>query len=234
MTQRLFGQGSRTGDEHWISVSDMMAGLMIIFLFIAITYIRPIVEVQSQIREIVVAWQDSEVEIHKSLNEEFKYDLPRWAAELDRETLSIRFKAPDVLFASAAAELRPKFKRILEDFFPRYLLVLERYRNTIAEVRLEGHTSSEWDRAETEDEAYFHNMELSQARTRAVLEYCLGLQSVRPSRKWARKLITANGLSSSRLIFRGSREDSVASRRVEFRVLTNTKEQIVKILETVQ
>lgn len=233
MTQSLFGRSRKTDEEYWVSVSDMMAGLMVIFLFIAITYIRPIVETQSKIREIVVTWQESEVEIHDTLNEEFKDDLPQWGAVLDRETLSIRFKSPDVLFASATAEIRPKFSRILDDFFPRYLHVLEKFRGSIAEVRLEGHTSSEWDGAETADEAYFRNMDLSQARTRTVLEYCLGLPSVRPSRSWARSLITANGLSSSRLILRGSREDSVASRRVEFRVLTNTKEQIVRILETV-
>ena len=234
MTQKLFRDRAKSDEEHWISVSDMMAGLMVIFLFIAITYIQPLSGFKERVRKIVVTWQESEVEIHDTLYEEFKNDLPKWNAELDRETLAIRFKAPDVLFDAATAEVKLEFKLILDDFFPRYLNVLDRFRDSIAEIRIEGHTSSEWDGVETEDEAYFRNMELSQARTRTVLEYCLGLPSVRIYREWARKLITANGLSSSHLIFRNYREDVVGSRRVEFRVRTKAKEQIVKILETIK
>lgn len=232
--ERLFGRSALSEDDHWLSVSDLMAGLMVIFLFIAITYIRPIVEIQSKIRNIVVAWKESEVEIYETLNEEFKDDLPRWNAELDRKTLSLRFKAPDVLFDSATAVLKPEFRRILDNFFPRYLNVLHQFKDAIAEVRIEGHTSSEWEGANTKDVAYFMNMALSQARTRAVLEYSLGLPLVNPYKEWARKLITANGLSSSRPILQGSREDRIRSRRVEFRVRTNTKEQIVRVLETIE
>ena len=230
----LLGRSSRSDDEHWISVSDLMAGLMVIFLFIAITYIRPVVETQNRIRDIVVAWKDSEVEIHDALQREFKDDLPRWHAEIDRETLSIRFQAPDVLFDAGTANLQPEFKSILDDFFPRYLKVLHKFQDAIAEVRIEGHTSSEWEGAATGDEAYFKNMALSQTRTRSVLEYALGLPSVNPFKEWAQAHLTANGLSSSQLVYRGSQEDKTRSRRVEFRVRTNSKEQIVRVLETIE
>lgn len=231
---QLLGRSSRSDDDHWISVSDLMAGLMVIFLFIAITYIRPVVETQNRIRDIVVAWKDSEVEIHNALQREFKNDLPKWHAELDRETLSIRFRAPDVLFDAGTANLQPEFKSILDDFFPRYLKVLHVFQDAIAEVRIEGHTSSEWEGADTDDEAYFRNMALSQARTRSVLEYALGLSSVNPFKEWAQAHLTANGLSSSQLVYRGSQEDKARSRRVEFRVRTNSKEQIVRVLETIE
>ena len=232
--EQILGRGSRSDDEHWISVSDLMAGLMVIFLFIAITYIRPVVETQNRIRDIVVAWKDSEVEIYKELQREFKEDLPRWHAELDRETLSIRFRAPDVLFDAGTANLQPEFRSILDDFFPRYLKVLHEFQDAIAEVRIEGHTSSEWEGAADDDEAYFRNMALSQARTRSVLEYALGLPLVAPFKEWAQAHLTANGLSSSQLVYRSSQEDKVQSRRVEFKVRTNSKEQIIRVLETIE
>ena len=232
--EQILGHGSRSDDEHWISVSDLMAGLMVIFLFIAITYIRPVVETQNRIRDIVVAWKDSEVEIYKELQREFKEDLPRWHAELDRETLSIRFRAPDVLFDAGTANLQPEFRSILDDFFPRYLKVLHEFQDAIAEVRIEGHTSSEWEGAADNDEAYFRNMALSQARTRSVLEYALGLPLVAPFKEWAQAHLTANGLSSSQLVYRSSQEDKVQSRRVEFKVRTNSKEQIIRVLETIE
>lgn len=227
-------RGSADDNRHWISVSDMMAGLAVIFLFIAISYMRPIVEIQNQIRDIVVAWQNSEVELYQALQEEFRDDLPKWYAEIDRTTLSVRFKAPEILFDPGTADLKPEFKFILDDFFPRYMNILNEFQTAIAEVRIEGHTSSEWEGATTEDDAYFKNMALSQARTRATLEYSLSLPAVEPFREWARANITANGLSSSQLIYQGSQEDKIQSRRVEFKVRTNTKEQIVRVLETIQ
>ncbi len=232
---KIIGVTRRPEDDNWISVSDLMAGLMVIFLFIAITYIRPIVETQNKIREIVVTWNASEVAIKKALEDEFAKDLKTWNAELDGKTLTIRFKAPDILFDPASAEIKPRFREILADFFPRYVEVLNNFRHAIAEVRIEGHTSSEWPSARTGDEAYFKNMALSQARTRSVLEYCLGLAAAAFHKTWARDLITANGLSSSRLVLTGGgHEDRIASRRVEFRVRTNAKEQIVRVLETVK
>lgn len=228
---RIFRTSHDDGEEHWISVSDLMAGLMIIFLFIAITYIRPILNERDAIKEIAVTWQESEVALYDRLNEEFKDDLPRWNAELERETLTVRFTEPEILFDSGRATLKPEFEYILSDFFPRYLNVLSDFRDDIAEVRIEGHTSSEWMVATSGDEAYFHNMELSQNRTRAVLEYALLLPGSSTQKSWAKKYITANGLSSSRLILTNGKEDKERSRRVEFRVRTNAKREIVRILE---
>lgn len=231
----LFGSSAtESSDGQWISISDLMAGLMVIFLFIAISYIRPIVETQDRIRSIVVAWNESEVRIHDALLEEFTDDLPRWNAELNKETLSIRFKAPNILFEIDRAELKPDFRKILNEFFPRYIDVLHQFDEAIAEIRIEGHTSSEWNSKTNADEAYFLNMALSQERTRSVLEYGLDILLEDKYRKWAKAQITANGLSSSQPIKKDGLEQAEASRRVEFRVRTNAKKQIVRVLETIE
>lgn len=226
---------SRRGeeDDHWITVSDLMSGLMVIFLFIAITYIRPLLNERNTVRSIAVSFQQNELALVEALREEFEDDLKRWNAELDAETLVVRFKAPEVLFAPAQADIRPEFKAILGDFFPRYLGVLEQFRDNIEEVRIEGHTSSDWGGL-PEREAYFRNMALSQERTRSVLEYGLDLPAAAAYRDWAVHHLTANGLSSSRLVRNADgAEERERSRRVEFRVRTNAKQEIVRILETV-
>jgi outer membrane protein OmpA-like peptidoglycan-associated protein len=229
------GNGGEDPDGHWISVSDLMSGLMVVFLFIAISYIQPVIETQEKVREIVGAWKDAELEIDKELQKEFSKDLARWQAELDSQRLAIRFKAPDALFEPGKSNLKPEFTAILDDFFPRYLRVLHRFAPAIDEVRIEGHTSTAWTGAAGVEDAYFRNMALSQERTRAVLQYGLQRPELGPIRDWVRSLITANGLSSSQSVRRpdGS-EDEAASRRVEFRVVTRSKEQIVRILETVK
>lgn len=228
----LFQSESNGDDEHWISVSDLMAGLMVIFLFIAISYMKDIVVEKDRIEKIAITWNETQEALYEELDKEFKDDLAKWNAALDRNTLAIRFKEPSVLFDSGEAGLKPQFKVILDNFFPRYLSVLRKYREAIAEVRIEGHTSSEWEGAPTEMNAYFRNMELSQNRTRSVLSYALQLPTISVDRDWARKTITANGLSSSHPIYAyEGKEDPEQSRRVEFRVRTNAERQIVNILK---
>lgn len=40
--EKLFGSSNRPSDsgEHWMSVSDLMAGLMMVFLFISVALMR--------------------------------------------------------------------------------------------------------------------------------------------------------------------------------------------------
>lgn len=229
----LFGNTStQNEDEHWISVSDLMAGLMVIFLFIAISYMKDIVVEKERIKQIAVTWNETQEALYVDLEKEFKTDLPKWGAEFNKDTLAIRFKEPSVLFDSSKSSLKPKFKSILDDFFPRYIEVLKKYHDEIAEIRIEGHTSSFWGGSVNGTDAYFKNMKLSQDRTRSVLIHCLMLPQIDSQRDWVRQTITANGLSSSKLVFKkdGS-ENAAQSRRVEFRVRTNTEQRIVDILQ---
>lgn len=232
---KVFGKSSAggSGDEsHWLSISDLMAGLMMVFLFIAITLMRDAIIERDRIKDVAVTYQETLVAIHEALVEEFVDDLPRWDAEIDEETLSFSFQSPDVLFRSGEAEIQPRFKSILEDFFPRYVDVLNGFRGSIDEVRIEGHTSSLWVGAETETEAYFLNMDLSQRRTRRVLQYVYELPVGERHRSWLKRHFSAVGFSSSRPVLdeRG-KEDQDRSRRVTFRVITNADVQIRRIIE---
>ena len=233
--QKIIGASSREEDSEWLSVADLMAGLMIIFLFIAIGFIRPITEQNLEIKEIARTWQENETAIYEALWEEFSDDLPRWNAEISKDTLLIRFKAPEVLFDRGQATIRPLFAAILRDFFPRYVRVLQPFKAVIEEVRIEGHTSSIWNLNTSADEAYFRNMALSQSRTRAVLQNVLNLPEIARERMWLQRLLTANGLSSSRLVLNAKGvEDRERSRRVEFRIRTTARTEIVRILEATQ
>ena len=166
----------------------------------------------------------------EALQEEFGDDLLKWPGSLNMGTLSIRFKNP---FAQGEAEVPNSFKHVLRDFFPRYIKILTKpeYKDEIAEIRIEGHTSSEW-RVGGEDLAYYYNMELSQDRARKVLEYVLEITDsrIKDHKEWIKEYLTANGLSSSKLI---PNEDETpnqeASRRVEFRVVTKSEELITEL-----
>lgn len=232
---QIFGDSKRHDShdsEHWMSVGDLMAGLMMVFLFITIAFLRYIMIKEEQITEVAVTYQNNQVAIYQSLMDEFQYDLQRWDAEIDQETLAFQFRSPEVLFETGQTEVREGFIEILNDFFPRYLAILLRYQDSIEEVRIEGHTSSVWVGAPP-TEAYFNNMQLSQGRTRSVLRHVNSLLPVGSDESdWVTQRVAAVGYSSSKLVLDANgNEDPERSRRVSFRVITNAEIQIRKILE---
>ncbi|HBN5894328.1 TPA: type II Zorya anti-phage system protein ZorB2 [Serratia marcescens] len=219
-------------NEHWVSMSDLMAGLMMVFMFISIAYMHYVRIEKEKIKEVAVAYEQAQQQLYNALNVEFSKDLPDWDAEIDKQTLEVRFKSPDVLFGLGSSELKPKFKEILNNFFPRYLKVLDQYKEHITEVRIEGHTSTDWTGAANQDEAYFNNMELSQGRTRAVLQYVHSLKESSAHQKWVKSKFSAVGYSSSHPILNAmGKEDQNRSRRVTFKVITNAELQIRRIIQ---
>ena len=241
-------------EEHWIPLSDLMTGLMMTFMLVAVVFmidtdakssnikaLKDKAEAEanhseikaSRMKDVAKIYRNMRDALYRDLYSEFAGDLPRWGAELDPDS-TVRFKAPDLLFENRKADLPRKFGEILDDFFPRYLRILssDRYRSAIEEIRIEGHTSSVWSSSVTPDQAYLLNMELSQSRTRSVLEHILGEPRTQEIQRWLVGVLTANGLSSSKLRkYSDGTENREASRRVEFRVRTNADTKIEEVLE---
>ncbi|HQT05102.1 MAG TPA: hypothetical protein PLU46_08965 [Thiotrichales bacterium] len=119
---------STAEESQWLSVSDLMSGLMIVFLFISIALMRSayidrdkVIVEKEKIKGIVSAYQENKTAIYDALQVEFSEDLKKWDAEIDPNDLTFTFKSPDILFATGKDQLTEKFKMVLDDFFPRYL-----------------------------------------------------------------------------------------------------------------
>ena len=147
---------------------------MLIFLLIAIVFMQKVEADSKKVKDVARIYDEMRNDLYKDLQKEFRIDLPKWGAELDTD-LTLRFKEPDVLFDTGKDTLKPDFIKILDDFFPRYIKILtaEKYRTSIEEIRVEGHTSSAWSGATNPNTAYFLNMALSQSRTRSTLQHVL-------------------------------------------------------------
>ena len=300
--------------QHWLTISDLMSGLMIIFIAISFmhsTYlekekvkkieiqyeklilkdksldevIRELNEIRekndilqlekdklteklaqldnfnavldekekisqelTQIRGIAEAYQNNQLAIYEALKKVFPDDElseDKLNAEIDKETLTCIFKSSDSLFDNASANLKEKYKQALTVFFPKYIQAILPYKDSISEIRIEGHTSSEWNVFPKEIKnkdmdikdlyGYFGNMNLSQDRTNSVLNYVLNdLRTEIPNeyRKWLRDHTAAVGLSSSKPILdENGNEDKNKSRRVTFRIITNADSKIQQILQ---
>ena len=211
----------------WMSVSDLMTGLMVIFLFIAVSYISRVRKNQNVLSNYV----ETKQKLHDKLVNEFKGDTAKWQMSIGRD-LSMKFNNPSVLFASSSYELTPQFKAILDRFLPTYLDILlqDSLRKNIQEIRIEGHTD------QYDKDSYIANVILSQQRALSVLRYLRSMPSFQRYSTNDKRLLefwfTANGLSYGKsldadgayTLKSGKPIDAQKSRRVEFRIITTGEE----------
>ncbi|MBC6403471.1 MAG: hypothetical protein GDA35_07600 [Hyphomonadaceae bacterium] len=127
---------------------------------------------------------------------------------------------PDtILFEQGQSNVTPRMAGFLEKFCEPWLEVLKNSGANIYEARIEGHSSSEWYRGASPQQAYLGNLYLSQRRAAVISRACLGHVKDPETLEWARKHMVATGYSSGRPVMRNGREDTSASRRVVFSVV---------------
>lgn len=216
----------------WMSVSDLMTGLMVIFLFIAVAYMIQVKENQNVLTDYV----ETKTKLHDKLVSEFKDDSKKWEMSIGKD-LSMKFNNPTVLFAQGSAKLTPGFKEILNQFIPKYLDILlkDSLRSHIQEIRIEGHTDNV-PYPQYHPQPFIANAILSQQRALAVLMYITPFFEKYPvdERRLLEYWFTANGLSYGKALNKEgdyalvSQKDKVIdkekSRRVEFRIITTGDE----------
>ena len=239
----LIKRVNKGNESNWRSFSDIMTGLMVIFMFIAISYINEVEKKQEQRDIIFQEFKATKEELFSELENSFKDDFNEWEVELDKD-LSIKFTNPEVLFESGQTSIRPYFSTILNDFLPRYfdILLQDKYEDKIIEVRIEGHTDAVpaplFDR-----DPYIGNIKLSQQRSANVLKYFRLMdyyQNLNSSKEQRLQFwLTANGLSYGRTLdenkeltaISGKPVNNSYSRRVEFRIITSSENLVDKVIK---
>ncbi|MBW6489513.1 hypothetical protein [Sulfurimonas sp.] len=202
-------------ESNWINIADVMSALMMIFMFISISFLY----------QLLSEKENYKIELNKALHEEFDKDLTKWQALITDDNI-MRFNSP---FETGGAEVPEAFYELLQDFFPRYIKVLSdaKFKSEIDEIRVEGHTSNGWGSVADTREVYLKNMRLSQERASNVLSLCYGLDDffIRNNIKWLEANLRANGMAFSKPLYfeKSQTEDTERSKRVEFKVITKDK-----------
>ena len=211
-----------------MSISDMMSGLMLIFLFISVSFMINVESQKQKMKDIAIEYRDTKANLNEALFSEFENDLQDWDATITQEN-SIVFSSTEVLFEVSKSDIKDEFKTILDDFFSRYIKILtsKEYKDEIQALRVEGHTSDTWKNATSKKEIYLKNMQLSQDRAYKVLAYCYSLEdnTTKENRAWLEKHFRANGMAFSKL------KDRDKARRVEFRVQMKSEDRVLEILK---
>ncbi|MGB3750329.1 MAG: ankyrin repeat domain-containing protein [Arcobacteraceae bacterium] len=162
------------------------------------------------------------VGLYDALMEEFKDDFAVWNAELTKDDLLFRFNNPIALFQVGKSDLKVEFTEVLKDFFPRYVTIINAYKDQIKEIRVEGHSSSEYAGVQSDERKYLLNQKLSETRATKVRNYAVNetLQDSTIEKEWVDTTFIAYGMSSSNLILNEDGTENVkASRRVDFRIV---------------
>lgn len=223
----------------WMSVSDLMTGLMVIFLFIAIAYMI-------RVRDDISEYKDTKEEIYNSLKNKFTDgEIANGTISVNPD-LSMRFLQATTQFASGQRTLPESFEQTLDTIMPKYLDVLVNLNDTLKsklkEIRIEGHTD-DVGFPQIDKDPYRANLILSQERARNVLFYILDIIETKDysetDKLLLQHLLTANGYSYSRAldssgneIFRTQNKiDDDKSRRVEIRIITDEKAVLEKLIK---
>ena len=211
-------------NREWISISDMMSGLMLIFLFIAISFMVKVEAEKEAMKDVVVEYRDTKVNLNERLFNAFGEDLDDWNATITKDN-AIIFSSPELLFDVSSSELREEFKSVLDLFFPRLIEILTapEYKDSIYELRVEGHTSDSWKGSDSKQQIYLKNMKLSQERAYSVLAYCYSLED-NESRVWLEKNLRANRMAFAKM------KDREKARRVEFVIELKSEETLYGVL----
>lgn len=223
--------------NFWPNIADLFSVLMMVFLFISVSYM---VKVESD-NEIIRKKTESAKEtvdllyeykqvLYDDLELEFSEDFERWNVELG-DDLIIKFNEPDILFEVGSDKINKKFKDILDSFWPRYVNIVEKHSEKIKSVHIEGHTSSTWSKGCGGDCSYFKNMELSQKRTLSTLRYCYFISD---KKDFMRSKVISTGKSFSKMIYIEGKPSQELSRRVEFAIELTSDEIIGKIYENLK
>lgn len=248
-----------------LSIADAMAAMMLIFTLVLVVLMlrqgsmknkdAEISGLHSELthyRQTAGNYFDMREKIYTALVNEFFEDLKKWNARIDKGTLAFILENSENGFDTGKADIPLEFQTMLNQFVPRYLNVIRNFKESVYEIRIEGHTSSEWSNKLPECQIdansepckksiYLKNMGLSQDRAMSVLNHILLMDTIQEV-SWVRSKMTAIGLSSSHLLCGeqkvpcsgqpSEQENREASRRVEFSIRTDAESQIKNMQNT--
>jgi len=140
---------------------------------------------------------------------------------IDKKTGALRLSS-NILFDRGSAELKEAAKAELRDSFEKYIAALLSHRAIrpyLDRIVIEGHTDS--------DGGYLYNLELSQKRALAVMNYLLTLPIAK--KYHLKKYLVASGRAYMDRIVRNGIEDKEASRRIEIKFTLKNREAMYEI-----
>lgn len=220
--------------SYWLSYSDMMAALLLVFvLIISFTMLQARLEYEEKTAQIEKQQEtiDDLLGVKNDIINTLvlEFDNSGFDVQVDESTGAIVFDS-DLLFDPDVADLKQSSMDFLDAFLPEYFSILlgDEYKDQIAEIIIEGHTA--------EFGSYMDCLQLSQARAFSVANYAVRDDSVLKdyiNLTDLRKVLTVNGRAYFDPVYDENGNYSMeASRRVEIKFRLKNEDIIDQMKET--
>lgn len=208
-------QGGGDDNVFWVTMSDLLLGLVVIFLILFVF--------------AITGFTQNKIDEHKNqyeVTEKVAEELKKNNIDVDVDKFSGRIKISDLeLFELNSYELSPKGKEYLSKFVPVYFDTIMKnpeINKNISQIIIEGHTDSQaFAGANSPEARYYKNMDLSIKRANAVAQYVIysNYQGKKAYEPQMFKLLSVQGKSSSEPVLVNGKEDFTKSRRVELKIM---------------
>lgn len=230
----IFGNDNDPEEINFISISDLMAALMLLFLLISVSFMVNVNDKNSEIIELYDRLQILNIEadntkksVQNSLEDLGEIYRRYQQFEIVLGNLSISILSKDHHFGSGDSEVSPEFSYFLQKFCVDLYDVVLTSKSSIESIVFEGHTDRTWTIGSSDQESYFGNMKLSQNRAYSVMRSCLSALTEKSEYIWFRSKLSAAGYSFSK----STTLRIYQARRVEFRINLNSSEKIRSIVQ---
>lgn len=206
------GGGHGEGNVFWVTMSDLLLGLAIIFMTLFTLAMTGFTT--EKVRQ-----QQAQIEASKELVEKLKEaDIQ---AEVDPMTGDVKISDLE-LFELNSYTLSPKGKIYLNKLVPIYvenILSNKELYDSITNIVVQGHTDSQqYVNVTSENEQFTKNMTLSLQRANSVAEYIFKTNFNSTYDEQLRKMLVVEGRSYTNPVIVNGKEDYEKSRRVELKL----------------
>ena len=209
---------SGDGNIFWITMTDLMTGLVLVFI---VMFLYSYISNNATAMQQKIAKENATKTLQESLNKQ------NINATIEPNSGIVKISDLE-LFEIGCYTLSEKGKLYLDKFAPVYLnsIFSDKYlEKNVSKIIVQGHTDSQTFIGKySADEQYMKNMELSLNRAFEVANYITNTSYNKNNGDKLRKMIVVEGASFSSPVLVNGKEDFAKSRRVELKlVMKNEK-----------
>ncbi|MBX2809704.1 MAG: hypothetical protein KTR20_13850 [Cellvibrionaceae bacterium] len=202
-------------EGDFFPIADLMSALMAVFMCATIIIIMHLDDAgrsSTQVQQSVMQ------AFHRTIRD----DLKQWDAEFFPEQGYVKFNA---VFGSGVQTPSSRFRQELDDYCPKLRRLLEKHPKLFREIRVEGHTSDQW---QGEGDPFIGNMAVAQGRALYTMEYCLQASGM-ADMPALRDKFTSVGMSFKKPITTNGLINWQRSKRVEFWFVFHDSQTLLEV-----
>mgnify|MGYP002626115685 CR=1 FL=1 len=200
------------GNIFWVTMSDLMLGLAIVFITLFVLAMTGFTQQSMQQQKV-------KMDVAKEIGDELR--KANIDAHIDRMTGDLEIPST-ALFELNSFVLTPAGKNLLSKLAPIYINTLFKNKelaNEIESISIQGHTDSQsFSGVNSVNEQFIRNMDLSLKRANSVASYILQTGYDKKNENAFRKMIVVEGRSFNNPVLVNGKEDYAKSRRVELKL----------------